>query len=218
MPLNASTPRTYTSARPPISVAILDEDFAIGCCIGQFLTTQREIKIDLIAVASSLSEYQKLVDSRHPDVVLFDTTNSECLPLTVASSLATISKHSRLLAFTRTRSNVLNLGLKNAGVHGVAHRSGTLEDLLIALVMVSSGKTFFPGLPQSLEKGSTYTARELQVVDLLAQGLSTIEISKRLSIGKKTVDKFRQKLMNKSGVHDAVSLTRYALRNGMAYL
>jgi len=59
------------------------------------------------------------------------------------------------------------------------------------------------------------SARERQVLQLIAEGHSTKAIAARLSISAKTVESHRSKLMQKLDIHDTASLVRYAIRHGV---
>ena len=60
------------------------------------------------------------------------------------------------------------------------------------------------------------TAREVQVLALVAEGHSTKEIAALLGISYKTADSHRSRIMEKLGVHETASLVRYAIRQGIA--
>ena len=59
------------------------------------------------------------------------------------------------------------------------------------------------------------TARETEVVKLIAESYSTKEIAETLVISEKTVDRHRTNILEKLGMHDRVELTRYAIRHGL---
>jgi DNA-binding NarL/FixJ family response regulator len=60
-----------------------------------------------------------------------------------------------------------------------------------------------------------FTAREIEVLKLIADGLSNREIADVLDISIKTVEKHRQGTMNKLDIHEVAGLTRYALAKGL---
>jgi len=62
------------------------------------------------------------------------------------------------------------------------------------------------------------TPRELEVLELICEGRSTKQIAHTLGISFKTVACHRDRLMRKAGVHDAISLFRWALLNGLVSL
>ena len=59
------------------------------------------------------------------------------------------------------------------------------------------------------------TPRQREVLQLIAEGLTTKEIAKRLQISVKTAETHRTNLMRKLGLHSVADLTRYAVRNGI---
>jgi DNA-binding NarL/FixJ family response regulator len=68
------------------------------------------------------------------------------------------------------------------------------------------------------KQSSPLTAREQSVLRLVAEGFSTKEIASALELSVKTIEKFRERIMAKLGLHDAVKLTRYAIRTGISSL
>ena len=59
------------------------------------------------------------------------------------------------------------------------------------------------------------TSREVEVLQLVAEGYANKQIADLLGLSIKTVEKHRQELMNKLGIHDTASLTRYAVAQGI---
>ena len=66
----------------------------------------------------------------------------------------------------------------------------------------------------SEQRFSVLTPREEEVLQLVAEGAPNKQIAADLGISAKTVDKHRQQLMNKLGIHDTAGLTRYAILSG----
>jgi two-component system response regulator NreC len=63
--------------------------------------------------------------------------------------------------------------------------------------------------------GVNLTPRELEVLQLVTEGETNVGIGKKLFISVKTVQKHRQNIMNKLGIHDAIGLARYAISKGI---
>ena len=82
-----------------------------------------------------------------------------------------------------------------------------------------SGETVYPAeqraAPRRGRKPEVLTPRELEVLKLVAEGWSSQRIADELVISKNTVDRHRQNLLEKLGLHDRVELTRYAIRRGL---
>ena len=65
------------------------------------------------------------------------------------------------------------------------------------------------------QKSNALTAREVEVLKIIADGYSNKEVANLLGISIKTVEKHRQQVMNKLNIHDVAGLTRFALSRGM---
>jgi len=113
-----------------------------------------------------------------------------------------------------------------AGASGFLIKGTACADLLEAIREVFKGGTCFsPRISQRMLRhgqqsagpiaGTTLTARELQVLEDIAQGMPNKEIASALGISIKTVEKHRQSLMNKLQIHEPASLTRHAIARGM---
>ncbi len=104
-------------------------------------------------------------------------------------------------------------------------------DLVKAIREVKKGNAFFsPAIAtqlreqtcRSLDPGETakspdiqLTSRELEVLQLIAEGFANKQIAGELGLSVKTVEKHRQQVMNKLNIHDVAGLTRYAISKGM---
>ncbi len=113
------------------------------------------------------------------------------------------------------------------GASGYVAKSATAHELVAACRAALGGRKYVtPTLAEHLANLVDGTAprphhemlspRELQVLRLVASGLSLKEIAAQLSLGEKTVSTYRQRIAGKLGVSTNVELTRYALRNGLA--
>jgi DNA-binding NarL/FixJ family response regulator len=105
------------------------------------------------------------------------------------------------------------------------------HDVCRAIREVQNGKTFFsPSIsrrqdrlnPPSLDRNgmltkkiSELTSREMEVLQLIAEGRANKEIAADLGIGMKTAEKHREHLMEKLDIHDTAGLTRYAISAGI---
>ncbi len=118
-----------------------------------------------------------------------------------------------------------------AGAQGYVMKESASSELLTAVRAVASGQAFFsPEISRRmvrqtrgafLAKGDSalpaldLTQRELEVLRLVAEGNGNRQTGEKLGISIKTVEKHRQALMNKLHIHEAASLTRYAIAKGV---
>ena len=116
-----------------------------------------------------------------------------------------------------------------AGASGYVLKSAADHDLVEACRAVLRGEQFiYPPAVRSLMRDylervrageelpdTVLTARETEVVKLVAEGSSNREIADELVISEKTVERHRANILEKLGMHDRVELTRYAIRRGL---
>jgi DNA-binding NarL/FixJ family response regulator len=110
-----------------------------------------------------------------------------------------------------------------AQVHGVVAAQSPLPALITAINVLLEGGRYFDRFTESLfhapsDTTAALSRREKEVLRLVAEGFSTKEIASELGICVKTAEKFRERIMTKLNLHDAVKLTRYAIRTGISSL
>ena len=114
----------------------------------------------------------------------------------------------------------------DAGAKGYVVKDAAPEELEQAVRMVARGGTFISplisgriveelrrGVPQA--PASELSARQRQVLQLIAEGRSTREIADRLYLSVKTIETHRAQIMRKLDIYDVAGLTRYAIRIGL---
>lgn len=106
-----------------------------------------------------------------------------------------------------------------SGVDGIAFKSCPTEHIQACFLLVMKGMSGFTpavlSVIDGLEERTEITQRERQILHLIADGNTSAEIAKRLSISPKTVDNHRTRLMAKLEVHSIAQLLSYALREGL---
>ena len=119
-----------------------------------------------------------------------------------------------------------------AGVAGYLIKETAAKDLLRAIREVCSGNAFFsPPIAKRLLKQCTnndpqsnsmpawaLSPRQMEVVQLIAEGFSSKQMAELLTVSVKTIEKHRQAAMNKLDIHEVATLTRYAISNGVVEL
>jgi len=134
----------------------------------------------------------------------------------------------RVLIFSGHENPVLIREVIAAGALGFVEKTAGFTEFQNGLLAVSEGRTYYgPAVKLLLETvvqnpGSSPTkdfisAREREILKLVAESHSTKEIAAKLSISPKTVDNHRTNLMRKLKLHDVASLTRYAFETGIIF-
>jgi two-component system response regulator NreC len=121
-----------------------------------------------------------------------------------------------------------------AGASGYLLKDCALEELVKAVRTVMNRKIYLsPGISDIVVKDfvigwspkessssafSILTAREREVLQLMAEGKNTSQIAESLCVSVKTVEAHRKQLMNKLDIHSVAELTKYAIRQGLTTL
>jgi DNA-binding NarL/FixJ family response regulator len=132
----------------------------------------------------------------------------------------------KILIFTRWECDFFIYQLLQAGVSGLLFKSDSARDLMVAIDEISHNRMFFTNHVTKLVltgylarhgeiETDCLTSRELQIVQLIAEGRSTKEISVRLDISKMTAVTHRTNINRKLNVRSTVELIHYAIRNGI---
>lgn len=187
----------------PIRVLVLNDNKPDADLIEQVLTPVGMAVDNRLAPSAEI--FQALMEEIEPDVVLSDYNAS---PSFSACGV---------LDVLRYRSPATPLIVVSESINGLSAvaclRSGA-EDLVI--------KKNIQRLPSAITTAidrrrplSKLTSRQVEVLRLVAEGHRTREIADKLSLSIKTIESHRGELMKRLGMHDVVSLVRYALRSGL---
>jgi DNA-binding NarL/FixJ family response regulator len=159
-----------------------------------------------------------------PHVAVLDFDMPQMNGITAAQELARVSPKTRTLLLTMYADRQYVVGALRVGIHGFVIKSQASADLVQAIRIVHEGKPYLsPGISATVmeafaspgdAQNPLLTPRERQVLQLVAEGKSTKEAARILSISVKTAESHRTRVMSKLDVHDTASLVRYAIREG----
>lgn len=160
-----------------------------------------------------------------PDVSLLDIAMPGLSGIEVSRAVRQFDQNIRILVLSSIdRAEIVNQAL-SAGVDGYLLKDFILSELQEAIDAVVSGRSFLSKkLTEALQQCDgnvdrarpvNLTARQTEILGLVASGKTTKEIARELGISPKTVEFHRAGLMERLGVHDVTALTRYAIQSGM---
>lgn len=133
----------------------------------------------------------------------------------------------RLLVFSGHQNVSLVKETIRAGAHGFVEKTASLAELQKGIEVVASGGSYFGPIIAELlrdavlnpaaasSSSDVLTAREREVLQLIAESHTTKEVAAKLNVSVKTADNHRTNLMRKLNLHDVASLTRYAIEIGL---
>jgi DNA-binding NarL/FixJ family response regulator len=192
-----------------------------------------EPDIEVIGQAGDISTGRAAIEAMSPDIILMDLGLPDGSGLDLTDELTNTDPELRILVVTmHERDDYLFQALR-AGASGYVLKGADVQELLTAVRTVARGETY---VDQSLtgklvadyltrlEGGKDrtqfdgLTEREREVLTLIADGLTSAKIGKRLFLSPHTVQTHRDHIMTKLDLHSRVELTKYAIRKGLIQL
>ena len=180
----------------------------------------------LAGTAADGAQALRLVPATRPHVVLLDLHLPDMPGVEVTRRLLAADASVRVLVLSASgeRQNVLDA--MTAGATGYLVKSARLEDVATAVRSAAAGETVFtPGLAglvlgeyrrlDTAPGTPRLTARETEVLRLVAKGLTYPEIAERLVLSRRTVQNHVQNTLGKLRLHNKAQLVRYALEQGI---
>jgi DNA-binding NarL/FixJ family response regulator len=185
----------------------------------------REPDLTVVAEAGDGHEALRLAREARPDVAALDLSMPLLNGLEAARQMAGWARGPRPILLTVHSEEQYVLAALRAGVRGYVLKKQAAGDLVRAIREVAAGNTYLsPGISGAVAEAirspglpavDPLTAREREVLQLVAEGKTTKAIADILGVTVKTADTHRTRLMQKLDLHDIASLTRYAIRHGI---
>ncbi|HEX9271841.1 MAG TPA: response regulator transcription factor [Candidatus Binatia bacterium] len=194
---------------------------------------ERTGEFECIAEADDGYQAVMLATELRPDVVIMDISmpNLNGIEATRQIKSALPEVEVVVLSMHATRNYVLQV--LQAGASAYLLKDSAFEELSTALLAISRGGMYLsPAITKTAAlanlKGGAFggiagqvehlTKRELQVLQLIAEGKSTKDIAARLELSVKTVETHRKQIMDKLDIRSIAGLTKYCIREGLTTL
>jgi len=211
-----------------IRVLVADDHPVVRKGLQSCLVLQESLK--LVGEAADGEEALEKALALTPDVVLLDISMPRRDGLAVAAALRKDAPQIKVLILSMHSNKEYLFRIIQAGAHGYVSKGASPEELLHAIESVHKGETFFsPEIAQAAlnqlvnnggkkEPYAQLTAREREVLVLIAQGRSNKEIASQLGIGVRTIETHRERIMRRLDIHSVAGLTKFAIANGLVPL
>ena len=222
-----------------IRLMLVDDHDVVRAGLKSFLESQE----GFIVVAEARTGEEAINSSllTRPDVVIMDITMPEMSGLEATRRLKAVYPECQVLALTVHQDKQYFFEMLAAGATGYITKQAAPEELVAAIHSVAEGHVYLqPVLARWLlddyhrllttTPGELHTAqrekqtdkdlevltqRERQVLEAVAQGMTSPQIGELLGISPKTVARHRERIMNKLNLHSAAELVKYAIRTGL---
>lgn len=187
--------------------------------------------MDIVGEAENGRQAVQLARKLRPDVAIIDVAMPTLNGLEAMRQILEVLPGTKALILSTYADDEVVRQSVASGAMGYLVKQTAADDLLRAIREVHKGAPFFsPSIAARLRelrgldavrgqppkaRPDGLTPRETEVLQLIAEGRANKQIAAELGISIKTVEKHRQQVMNKLGIHDIAGLTRHAIANGM---
>ncbi|MFC3811280.1 response regulator [Lacihabitans lacunae] len=171
------------------------------------------------------------LEKNEVDIVLADYHMPLLTGIEMTMKMKETSPNTKSIILTMSEDAALIKEALKVGIYGYVIKSAEKPELINAIKTVAKGEKYFsetivrklaeipelnsPNGKTRIEDVNLLTKREIEILKLVSEDLSNIEIGERLYISSTTVETHRRNLMKKLGVNSAIGLMRWGLRNGV---
>ncbi|HYV35825.1 MAG TPA: response regulator transcription factor [Gemmataceae bacterium] len=211
---------------------LLVEDLALTRC-GMRVLLEKSGDVQIVGEAGDGREACKMAQKLNPEVVLMDVAMPEMNGIEATRQIRKALPRIHVVMLTMHADRQYIFESLRAGAAGYVLKTAALTEVLTAIKTVLAGGTYLSSSlstvvmqdylrrargEQSESELEKLSAREREVLQLLAEGNSSSEIARRLHISTRTVDTHRQHIMEKLAIHSIAGLTKFAIRHGLCSL
>lgn len=179
----------------------------------------------VVGEASDGHEAVRLARELRPDAAVLDLAMPRLNGLDAAREIIKVSPQTATILLTLHTEDHYVLSALEAGVRAYVVKTQAVQELVQAIKEASRGDVYLSPIVSRaavhayLDKTGApkdpLTAREREVLQLIAEGKTTKEIAQLLSVSAKTAESHRGRIMEKLGIHNTAGLVRYSVRHGV---
>ena len=211
---SSSASSSATSSTRPIRLLIVDDHPVVRHSLISLLSAFG-LPIEVVAEARNAEEALVHAEQSQPDIVLTDLQMKPTSGIELIHQLSRRQPGIRYVVFTASTQDEHMLQAFDAGAQGFVVKESEAAELVKAIEAVMGGATHYPaGLKRALDRRQqqpSLTARETEVLALVAQGLTSKAIARALDIDPRTVDAHRANIRQRFGLDSSAALLRFAL-------
>lgn len=211
-----------------IRIALVDDHTLFRNGLKMLLSTHPGVEV--VLEAASGEEFLAEVGSVRPDVVFMDYAMPGINGAQTSEQALLLCPELKIISLTMFADNAYYSQMVASGAKGFLLKDSEFDEVVEAVDVVAGGGSYFSEsllatLSHSLRSTHSPTdniaeadrlsEREIEILVGICRGESTQEIADRLYISKRTVDKHRANILEKSGCKNTASLVVYAIRNGL---
>lgn len=212
----------------PLRILLADDHTVVRQGLRKVLEARPEWQV--VAEAGDGREAVRLAEETAPDVAILDVAMPLLNGIEAVRQIARKVPSTRTLVLSMHADEAYVTQMLRAGAAGYLLKDSADVDLLQAVEVVSTGKSFFsPAIARVIaddyvrqladrgvsDRFELLSQREREIFQLIAEGRTNKEIAALLFLSPSTVDTHRSRIMEKLDVHSAAEIVLYAVRKGV---
>jgi len=188
-------------------------------------------EIEIVGEGQDGREALDICNATHPDIVLMDIGMPVLNGIDATRLVRQECRGTKVIALSMHSEKRFVSEALRAGVSGYVLKDDAFDELAEAIRMVAAGGVYLsPGVQEAIVSdyagaagmstppSATLTSREREVLQLIAEGMTTKQVAAHLNLNVKTIETHRRQVMEKIGADSVAGLVRYALREGITTL
>ncbi len=192
---------------------------------GLSLTIGREPDLEVCGEAEHIEEALRLVEGRHPDVVIIDLSLDGEDGIELIDYIKSRWSAVKILVYSSHDEDTFAGRVLRAGATGFVSKREAMPKIVAAVRQVLCGEVYLSpqmtttllqraaiGKPLDHNPMEALSNRELQVFEMIGQGMSTMQIAEKLKVSPKTVESHRKVIKTKLNVQTSAQLSRRAFQ------
>lgn len=210
-----------------IRILIADDHAVVAEGLRSLINAQQEMEV--VGLAGNGREAVSQALEKTPDVIVMDNAMPELNGIEAARVITERGEHTRVVILSMHSTSAHVHRAFQAGASGYVPKASVGRELIDAIRTVHAGRRYLskPLADDLLDRLmsdvpedplSRLSARERQVLQMIAEGLSVVDIAGMLSLSRKTVETYRERMMEKLGLRDVAGLIRFAIQHGVVSL
>jgi len=211
-----------------IRLLLVDDHAVVRTGLRMMLEGEKDMEI--VGEAENASEALNQISQLKPEVVLMDIGLPDMSGIEATRQIKQLAPDIAIVALTIHEDEEYFFKMLDAGASGYVPKRAAPEELITAIRVTAQGEVYlYPSLakllvsdylsqsqqPRNRATLDGLTPREFEVLTLLADGASNLEIAEQLNISPKTVARHRENIMGKLNLHSRAELVKYAIRKGI---
>jgi DNA-binding NarL/FixJ family response regulator len=200
------------------SIFIVDDHYMVIEGIHSLFHQEKDI--EWMGHATNAESCLSFLKRQKPDIILMDVSLPGKSGTELCKEVKQLYPSVSVLGLSTFNQQAIIQNMMDNGASGYVLKNATKEELLEAISAVLKGKKYFSfevaaALRETKEKQPLITRREKEVLQLIAEGLTNVEISEKLFISMPTVNTHRKSLLEKFGVKNTATLIGKAIKSGL---